>query len=400
MKILQVNTIHERKSTGRTCKELSDFLWKNGHECYTAYGVGQSTDEHSYRIGNDFDYYMHNILSRLTGLQGYYSKRATEKFIKYIKVLKPDIIHLRNLHANYLNLPVFFDFLKSAGIPVILNLHDCWIFTGKCAHYTDNKCYKWKTGCENCLKNVIHQYPQSCFFDRTKKMFRDKKRWLTSLPEVYVVGVSKWVADQSRESFLNKFPISHIYNWIDTSVFHPYKDDSIKDEYNIPRDKKVILGVSAGWTKGSVRYEDFMKLAAKLSDKYILVLVGSKGKKVCFSTNVLHIPFVSDTIKLAQLFACADVYVHLATEDTFGKVIVEAMACGTPVVAYDSTVYPEIIEESDGYIVRKGSIRSVLNSIELACLTEHYFNSDNINKFLMLRNCRKIVEIYKECSEC
>ncbi|MDD2496091.1 MAG: glycosyltransferase, partial [Tissierellia bacterium] len=163
MKILQINIVYKEKSTGRTCFEVKQALENCGHKGYVAYGKGKHTDENTYRIGSDIEYYFHNIMARITGLQGYFSYFATRRLIKYIKQVSPDIIHLRNLHANYLNLPKLFKFLKEASVPVILNLHDCWAFTGKCPHYTDIQCFKWKDQCYSCP--VRHNYPQSLFFD-------------------------------------------------------------------------------------------------------------------------------------------------------------------------------------------------------------------------------------------
>ena len=152
MKIIQINTIYKHKSTGRNSYEIKKYLDSKNIENYIAYGWGEKTnDENIIRINNYLEYYMHNILSRLTGLQGYFSIFATYRLTKKIKKIDPDIIHLHNLHGNYLNLPLFMRFInKNKQIKVILNLHDCWIFTGKCAHYTSNKCDKWKTQCHHC----------------------------------------------------------------------------------------------------------------------------------------------------------------------------------------------------------------------------------------------------------
>jgi putative colanic acid biosynthesis glycosyltransferase len=359
VKILQINVVYKEKSTGRTCYEVKKALEKYGHKCYVAYGRGRYTDENIYRIGSDIEYYFHNIMARITGLQGYFSYFATIRLINYIKRISPDIIHLRNLHANYLNLPKLFRFLKEACIPVVLNLHDCWAFTGKCPHYTDIQCFKWKQQCFACP--IVHKYPQSFFLDLTKKLYNDKKKWFKNLENLIIVGVSEWISDQAKMSFLSNRKILTIYNWIDRSVFYPRKENVLRN-YGIDANKYTILGVSTFWTEGSPRYDDFIKMSTLIQDDMQIVLVG-RSNVSNWPKNIRHIPFIGDINELAKLYSSADVYVHLSTEDTFGKVVAEAMACGVPVIVYNSTALPEIIEEGCGYVLQKRDVEGVVAAI-------------------------------------
>ena len=222
MRILQINTIYKFKSTGRTCAELEQFLVQNGHQCITAYGHGPKHGGNTYRINTKFEYYLHNLLSRITGLEGYFSYFATRRLIRFIKKFSPDVIHLRSLHGHYLHLPLLFKWLAKSHIPVVLHLHDCWIFTGKCAHPLYHQCNKWLTSCQNCPAKK--DYPVSYLLDRSHKMFEDKKRWFSKLDNVTVIGVSEWIAGEAKKSFLNRFPIKTVYNWIDDAKFYPRTD--------------------------------------------------------------------------------------------------------------------------------------------------------------------------------
>ena len=151
MKILQINTVCDFGSTGRTARELADYLEQQGHECFVVYGHGSATFHNSMKIGNYYENLFHNVFfTRLLGLHGYGSYFGTKKLIRWIEENKPDIVHLRNLHINYLNLLMLYDFLVKKNIPVVFTLHDCYNFTGKCSHYTANKCYKWQTECNHC----------------------------------------------------------------------------------------------------------------------------------------------------------------------------------------------------------------------------------------------------------
>lgn len=396
MRVLQINTVYGTKSTGRTCVEVEKALQIAGYECYTAYGNGYSDIRYAYRIGSKIEYYIHNIMARITGLQGYFSIFATIRFIRYIENLDPDIIHLRNLHANYLNLPLFFRYLKSLNKPVILNLHDCWAFTGKCTHYTDIHCAKWQSQCSNCP--AIHDYPQSLFFDRTKKLYKDKKKWFNNIKNLTVIGVSKWTSEQAKMSFLSNRNILTIYNWINRDVFYPRKESDLK-EYQIDESKFIILGVSSTWIKGSPKYEDFIMLSKLIPSEMQIVLIGQTDS--CnFPQNIKCIPFVKDINELAKLYSTTSVYVHLSTEDTFGKVVAEALACGTPAIVYDSTALPELIEDGCGYIVKPRDVHGVLKSI--IKIKENgksiYANkciTNVANNFDYSKNISKLIELYE-----
>lgn len=397
MKVLQINVVHKEKSTGRTCLEVNKALESKGYEGYVAYGKGKHNDSNTYRIGSEIDYYFHNIMSRITGLQGHFSFFATKRLIKYIKRISPDIIHLRNLHANYINLRLLFNFLEESDIPVVLNLHDCWTFTGKCTYYSDVKCNKWQTECNNCP--VLKKYPQSLFFDKTTKLFNEKKRGFNSIKDLTVIGVSNWVADQAKMSFLSKRNISTVYNWINRDTFKPYNETIFK-KYGIDSSKFTILGVSALWKKGTPRYEDFIKLANLISDDMQIVLVGQKVEDHPFPGNIKHIPYVENTQELAKFYSSADVYVHLSTEDTFGKVVAEAMACGTPAIVYNSTALPELIGEGCGFVVERRDVNEIYKSIQQIQFSGKDFYSESCINFVKDNfnyetNVQKLISIYE-----
>lgn len=359
MKILQINVVYKRGSTGRTCYEVNRALEKEGHEGYTAYGFGYCEDSNVYRIGGRYTYYIHNLLAKITGMQGYFSFFATKRLIKYICKLSPDIIHLRNLHAFYLHYPTFFKYLSTLDIPIVLNLHDCWPFTGKCPHYTDIECFKWKVQCEKCP--AIKNYPKSFFIDNSNKLYKDKKHWFGEIKNLTIIGVSKWITEQAKMSYFSNRKIVTIYNWIDRSVFYPRKDKVLK-KYDIDDTKFIILGVSAFWSNKSSKFKDFMKISTLIQDDMQIVLIGQSSISE-FPQNIKHIPFISDINELAKLYSSADVYVHLSTQDSFGKVVAEAMACGTPVIVYNSTALPELIREGCGYVVEKRNVEGVVEAI-------------------------------------
>lgn len=362
MKVLQINAVCGEGSTGRICLELSDFLMKGGHESLILFGNGRSNYSHAKKIASKMGVKIHGVLSRLTGKNAAFSLISTGKAIKEIKRFQPSIVHLHNLHGNYINLKRILKYLAKKNIPTVITLHDCWFFTGKCTHYTSVQCYRWQVGCEKCPK--LKADIPSCFFDCSAKMWKEKKELFSAIPRLGVVGVSDWITAEAQKSFLKDAKIvQRIYNWIDLSVFYPRTED-IRDKYGIPKDKFLVLCISAGWTKGTAKYEDLLRLSSTLGDDTQIVLAGNilEGKNL--PSNITAIGYVRSTEELAKLYSQADVYIHLSREDTFGKVIAEALACGIPAIVYNATACPELIGEDCGYVVETGNIEEVKNCID------------------------------------
>jgi glycosyltransferase involved in cell wall biosynthesis len=202
-------------------------------------------------------------------------------------------------------------------------------------------------------------------------MYEDKKRWFTSVKNMTIVSVSNWLADEVRQSFLAKYPVVLIYNWIDQNIFGPRDRrvmQSVRKRYGLTEDAFVVLGVSAGWSNhksssSAGKLHDFCQLSQMLRNPMQLVLVGHAKDPACIPNDAVHIPYVHDLAELAAIYNMADVYVHLSMEDTFGKVIAEALACGTPAVVYDSTACPEGVGEGCGFVVEARNVDEVHESL-------------------------------------
>lgn len=398
MRILQINTVSGYGSTGRICTDLATVLQTQGHECFIAYGQLTTDYKNFFKIGSKFENHLHNVGSRLLGKQGYFTKKGTKGLIVYIKEVNPDVIHLHNLHGNYLNLKILFDFLSIAEIPIVWTLHDCWAFTGKCAHYTDVGCYKWQTKCHHCPQ--VKKYPPSLFLDKSKQMYEDKKRWFTSVKNMTIVPVSNWLASEVEKSFLAKYPIIPIYNWVNHTIFKP-KEGNLKSKYGIDERKFVILGVGAAWKKNNNKLQDFIQLSKLISNDMQIVLVGQAKGQARIPENILHIPYLHGTNKLAEVYSMADAYVHASTEDTFGKVIAEAMSCGTPAIVYNSTACPEIVGEGCGYVVEKRDISGIYKALqEIQANGKQQYSANCIkhvrNNYDYYENTKKTIELYKK----
>ena len=383
MKVLIINEVYGILSTGRTVKELQTHIKKQGNSCIVAYaykkqdnrGLDQdsSDDRDHYVIGSAVGRKLHALCSRIFGLQGYFSTGATKKLIRYINDQKPDIIQLGNVHGNYLNLNLLLKYLARQDIAVVIVLHDCWFYTGRCTHYTANKCDQWREGCMKCPNN--RNTPTTWFFDRSKKMWMDKNKNFTKLRRLAVIGVSDWMTKEARDSFLkDAYLIKRIYNGIDLEIFKPINSGDLRKELDL-EDKFIIISVAAIWGNGK-GLKGFFRLADHLQKRHeksllegekekecVILLVGNISTEMDIPNNVRIIPATNSTSALARLYNVGDVYVSLSKEESFGKTVAEALACGTPAIAFQSTALPELIGEGCGHLVMNHSLKGVYECI-------------------------------------
>ncbi len=347
MHIVQINSVVDRGSTGHIVRDLSERIRTEGHACSVAYGQGSSKDPDDFKIGTVCENHFHNLFfTRMAGLHGYGTVSGTRKLLRWMDSIKPDVVHLHNLHCNYLHYPLLFSYLIDKGLPVVFTLNDCFNFTGKCAHYTDVGCTKWKTECHHCPL-VRQTIAPSFFFDRSRMIFRQKKDFYSRMSPMTVVAVSQWLKAEAEQSILagHGHEIRCIYNWVDSDLFRPAAPaemESFRAEYNLPSRSRFIVSVSQDWVPGHSKYDDAVRLASLLPDDYVLILIGRAAGNCSFPSSVIHIPYIEDSRKLSVAYSLATAYAHFSVEDTFGKVIAEAMSCGAVPLVFDSTACSEI----------------------------------------------------------
>ena len=359
MKVLQINSIYPIKSTGRIVKELAEIQAENGIEPYVACGQSTLKAENVYSIGSPIYNKLNILMTRLFGKHGFYNKLATKKLLKWIDEVNPDVIHLHNIHGHYINVRLLFEYIKSHNIPVVWTLHDCWSFTGHCAHFDYIGCGKWKTGCRgNCP--MQKSYPVSWFFNRSAESFKDKKQLFTSLEKMHVATPSDWLKELCEESFLGRYPVTTVYNGIDAEVFAP-ASSQIRKELNI-EDKFVILGCVKSFSDfkgGGV----FLKLSKRLEKDEVIVLLGLEETEEKLPENVIALRGHFDDKKLAEIYSMADVFVNPTLQGTFGLVNIESLACKTPVVSYKTGGTVEQYSEGCGFWVDKGDEDALFEAV-------------------------------------
>ena len=396
-KVLQINIVANWGSTGRIAEQIGEKVIARGWESYIAYGRWKNPSKSRLiKIGFSWEHRLHHHLSKFTDKHGLYSSWATRRFIRKIKRIKPDIVHLHNIHGGYINYKMLFKYLREASIPVVWTMHDCWAMTGHCTHFVGANCQKWQTQCYDCP--LLREYPRAKR-DNSRQNYQIKRSAFTSLGEnLHLVPVSKWLNDLAEESFFAGSGTQQhiIYNGIDTSSFAPCK--STKHSKNNPEGKKLIIAVASVWgeKKG---LNDIYKLSTMLSDDYQVVIIGlSQAQIDTAPSSVIALPHTNSIAELAEWYSVSNVFVNLTYEDTYPSTNLESISCGTPVVTYRTGGSPESVTTNTGRVVEQGDVDGVVKAIEELCAEdrdtmrkhcreyalEHFDRDKNYDKYIDL----------------
>lgn len=359
--ILQINVDANNGSNGSIARDIGTLVLARGWNSYIAYGRRHiPCDSTLIRVGNDWDVRWHGLESRLFDNHGLSSRIVTKLFLNKVDHIKPDIIHLHNIHGYYINYKYLFEYISSRNIHVVWTMHDLWPMTGHCAYPILYKCDRFRDGCHNC--QAKSGYPKSIFFNFAERNFDIKNKMFTLPSRMVITTVSQWLKNETTKGFLNKYPIEVIYDGIDTDSFKPVNSE-LREKYNL-KDKFILLAAAANWSI-SKGWNDYITLASHLPKDHVIMLVGvSEEKAKELPANIIPIPRVESKENLAQYYSMADILLNLSYAETFGMTTAEAMACGTPGISYNRTACPEVLSEDTGIIVEPGNIEQVVAGIE------------------------------------
>lgn len=355
--VLRVNT-----STGRIMQEIGELAMQSGWKSYIAYSYGRDgikpCRSQLVPVGNKASVVWHGVMTRLFDRHGLSSNDATLDFIRQIEKIQPDIIHIHNIHGYFLNYRILFEYLSKCDIQVMWTVHDCWLYTGHCYHYSYAGCNRWQTGCRNCPQKK--EFPASWLFDRSTRNYADKKAAFTSIPRdrLTLVPVSEWIRQEMQQSFFREYDFRVIPNGINTHVFKPCDTEAVRAKYDL-QGKHVLLGVASIWSREKGLY-DFIELAKSLKKDEQIVLVGIKPEeRRLLPANITAIVRTEDVHELAKLYSLADAFVNPTWQDNYPTVNIEAIACGTPVITYRTGGSIEAITEQTGRIVEQGDVKGL-----------------------------------------
>ncbi len=375
MVVVQINLSCTWGSTGGICDSVSKLLTKKNIENYIFYTYGRNPQKRPnyIRYGNLVHEKFQSLKSRVLGNYGFNSILATRYLIKKLEEIKPDIVHVHNIHGHDCHFERLFSYLRKNHIKVFYTFHDCWAFTGYCPHFSMAKCYNWKNGCGNCVLRKRYSW----FFDKSKMNLNRKRMALNGL-DLTIVTPSNWLAGLVKQSFLKDYPIKVINNGIDLSRFSP-KESCFREVYKL-QNKKIVLGLAMMW--GAAKGIDvFIHLAKTLPNDYKIVLIGTDdGIDKQLPDSILSIHRTQNQQELVEIYSAADVFVNPTREDTYPTVNMEALACGTPVLTFRTGGSPEMLDETCGSVVDCDDIDALEKEIIRICEEKPYTKQACIKK--------------------
>lgn len=339
MKIAQVDVNYNFSSTGKIVADLVTGLGDLGHSTTAYFGRGPDSGNHNvYRISSGAEVLLHALGTRITGLTDNFSPLSTRRLIEHFEHFMPDVVHLHDLHGYYVNIRPVVDYLKARRIPTVWTFHCEFMYTGKCGHAFD--CEKWKTECKNCPD--LRGYPKSWFFDFTTRMFREKQALFADFERLHLVAPSEWLANRMRQSIVRHKPISVVPNGLDVATFCRGDTKGLRSSLGLTNEY-VVLSVGADLLSERKGGRWVLELARRNpSSGMVFVMVGVEKMPKQVPPNVRMIPRIFDQNLLTQYYSLADVLLLTSTKETFSMVSAESLACGTPVIGFDSGAPKEV----------------------------------------------------------
>lgn len=349
-------------STGTIMMNISTIAEKMGFNVFTACSNHSLCRKKKYKnqilIGSYLERNIEIQVDKWFGIDSCFCYFGTLKLIREIKKIKPDIIHLHNLHGGYINIWLLFRFIKREKLPVVWTFHDCWPFTGHCPYFDLVNCRKWVKGCYTCENMNVYPVIKT---DRTSFMWKLKRNLFTEVENLTIVTPSKWLANLVTESYFFKSPVKVINNGIDLSIFKPVQSDF--RVVHQCENKFILLAVAFGWNirKG---LDILQNLANRLDSRFQLVIVGTDDIiEKQLPNNVIKIRRTANPKELAKIYSSADLFINPTREENYPTVNMEAIACGTPVITFNTGGSPEIPDENTGAVVKTNSLEEMYKLI-------------------------------------
>jgi len=361
-KVLFINTTFGTGGAPKVAKDLFEYLGNvPEYKVYFAYGRGPEVSiDNVIKIGNLFEKFLHIFLVRVVGIEGFGSYFSTLKLIRFIKKEKIDIVHLHNIHGYYLNFYHLFSFLKKSGIKVLWTFHDEWPITSLKAH---------SMGCEHCKTGVgkctsTYPYPKTYNNLFLRRMLNKKKKAFLGLKNVTIISPAIWLTDNIKKSFLGGYQILTIVNGVDNKIFYPRKNkQELREKYNISGGDKVIVfnANNLNDTHKGVGY--VLELAEKMKDEKVLFIGFGGGIDGVVNKNIKLMGKINNVNKISEILGLADIFIFPSLVETASLAVLEAMACGLPVVGFKIPALREMVSASTGILCDIGNREEVKNSI-------------------------------------
>lgn len=401
--ILHINTAVGK---GGAAKVAYEFLNKNYQKlgfdssiiCTANYGDSQ--DDIIKLKENNIK--LHKLLHRYSKNKGLLDFFNLESFNveNYKQFINSDVIHLHNLHGSYFST---FALPKLTSLkPTIWTLHDEQSFTGHCAYSFD--CSKWQQSCGNCPD--LNYYPK-IKTDTTELLISLKKK-IYDLSHFTVACPSEWLANKAKSSILRNKDLRVIYNGINPDIFKPTEKMQARKSLGLPLDKKILMFSASGSINNPQKGGEYILQAyEKLKDNNDILFLNLGGNNSKSKKNWIDVPYINEESKLALYYSAADLFIYPSQAEAFGLVVAESLACQTPVVAFNNTALPEIIDHmQNGYLAKNKDIKDFISGINLLLSNSELSKKSGlsgrekvIKNFTLEKMISNYIELYQEVIE-
>lgn len=362
MKVLQINSYYQYGSTGKIAYDIDKYIRQNKICSYVCYawdtGFDKNDDTIYFKYGNIVEKYIGALLTRLTGNRYGYSWLETKRLIHFIKKNKPDVVHIHCVNSYDLNIYNMLLFLKKESIPTVITEHAEFFHTGNCPYAFD--CEKWVNGCGKC--DNLYYSTKSKFVDRTAKNWNKMKSAFKGFEKCVLAPVSPWLCSRTQRSGItSQIRAKTILNGINTDIFRNYSSDEIPKNIKGIFTKKSVLFVTSDFHAEIKGGKYVIELAKQLKDYNFIIVCNAKiNVKV---SNIIHIPYISNQVELAQYYSLADVTLLCSKRETFSMVVAESLSCGTPVVGFKAGGPESISIDKYSTFVEYGDINELKKSL-------------------------------------
>lgn len=391
MKVLQVNCVYRKGSTGKIMYDIHSQLKNEGYESIVCYGRGSNASEKGvYKTCTELYAKMNKLMSMISGVMYGGCAFSTRNLISIIEKENPDIVHLHCLNGNFINVYKLIAYLKCSGIKTVLTLHAEFMYTANCGYALE--CERWKAGCGNCPR--LKKETGSIIFDRTAESWiRMKKAFEGFEKDLVVVSVSPWLRDRAAMSpIMSSFKHEIVLNGLDTDVFRPYDTEELKKKHGITNEKIVF--------HATPKFDDdpenikggkyVIEVAEKLNNSNIRVFVAGDYKpNMSLPENITLLGRISDQSTLARYYSLADVTLLTSKKETFSMVVAESLCCGTPVVGFRAGAPEQIALAEYSYFTDDKDVDGLIQAMNKFFCQEN--DPDSISKEARKKYAKEIM---------
>lgn len=398
-KVVHINTTDVRGGAAKFVWNLHSAQRLQGLESNMVVGYKESNSSEVETFPIKLNLKIHKYCMEKSLLD--FSLYGSHGLIENPLIVDSDIIHFHNLHGGYFN-PFSLSGLSCIK-PSVWTLHDMYPITGHCAFSFD--CERWETRCGEC------PYPENyCAinYDSTSDLIKYKKM-IYDHSILNIVTPTKWMENKVNKSILKEHRVRTIYHGIDTKVYSASDKKAMREKYGIP-DNKIIIGTSANGgafgdpRKGGYYVKKCLESLDKRGIDYAFVNIGAESLTEN-NPKIINAGYIKEEAKMAELYSTLDIFLFPSLSESFGLVVVEALSCGVPVIAFNNGAIDEIVvHDYNGMLVEyKNEGKLIKAIIELSSnelLRSKYANNSRISaceKFDFDRMVKEYQQLYSNC---